>query len=722
MAGSAPSARFVIGFDADTSGIDQSKSKLDSLKASIESDTKALKALAQEMANLKGTAEVARWEALPKDIAKADNEVKKLADKMAKLKSDFEKAPADKKEGIFGEGLKTQGALDSAAKRLAALKAEQEKLGKTKPVQLFEDMKAASDKLKSTLGKSQTEFSRLGGTLQETKGRLDHLGDAAKATGSPLGGMIDSFKALKNLGPAAKYAAIAIVLVALATGFALVLYKATAFTIAMSDAARSARLLREANASALVTAQDLKNVTNGVLAKTNAQEEAVSGLAAEYSRLNLSMRTVEKATSAITVANSVLGAQVGSTIKGLIDRGTLMKRFWLNALDLRGTGLALRDVSTQLAKQMKIGIGAAEAALRDGRVKLEDGAAALDAAMEAKFGKIARAQMLALPVQLERVKKNLANLFSGANVEKFLEKMDSALGMFKETEVVGKALKQVFSVIFQPLVDGAGDAFPLLEGFIYGVTIALQKMTITGLRVAIMLKKMIGGSSLFKDLDLMQAGIYAGIGAVVIFTGVMMALGATLATVAISLAIISIPLLAIVAIVVGIGIAIWAAIDTVTSTLDEFAEYLADTGTTFEEAAADIIEGLTNGIADGVADVGKAFAKLGEAGVKAFKDAFGIASPAKKIYAEAKWIAPGITKATREDEPKVASALGRLANPDDVNIEGVRDRFAGQSESSGEDGLSLVLNYYGAGSRSDATQFGQWLLDELRFAKLARAR
>ena len=139
----APTARLVIDFEANTSGIDAAKGKLEGLQNAIEKDSKALKELSESMARLKGTAEVARWEALPKDIRAADNEVKKLSDKMAKLKSDFEKAPAGKQEGIFGEGLKTSSALETAAKRLSALKAEQEKLGKSSPVKMFEDMRLA---------------------------------------------------------------------------------------------------------------------------------------------------------------------------------------------------------------------------------------------------------------------------------------------------------------------------------------------------------------------------------------------------------------------------------------------------------------------------------------------------------------------------------------------------------------------------------------------------
>jgi hypothetical protein len=710
----------VIDFETNTSGIDNAKSKLEGLQSAIEADSKALKALSEDMTRLKGTAEVARWEALPKDIRAAENEVAKLSSKMSKLKEDFAKAPAGKQEGIFGAALQTQGDLDKASKRLSALRGEQEKLGESSLVQLFEDTKAASGKLSGTIGKNQAELSRMGGSMEKTKTGLDKLKEGADAAGSPLGGMIGKFQKLKALGPAAIYVAIAVALVAVAVGFALVIGKALSFAIAMSDAARSSRLSREANASNLVTADNLKSITQDVLGKTNAQEEAVASLAAEYSRLGLSMLGVKSATSAVTIASQVMGQQVGGTIKGLIDRATLSKKFSLTPADLRGTGLAFNDVAKSLAKNMKIGVGDAVGALQNGWIKAEDGIAAFEQAIDKRFGKIARAQMLALPTQMERLKKNLGNVFSGLDIEPFLEKLDSAIGMFGETEVVGKALKQAVTAIFQPLANSAGDTMPILEGFILGVTIGLQKLVITGLKVAIAFKRIFGQSTFLRDLDLVQVGLYAGIAAFTLFAIVMAGLALVFGTVAIVLAIVSIPLLAIVAIVVGVVLAISWVVDTVMTTLDDLATYLYDSGTSTEDAAEGITDAIIKAVEDGISGVVKAFSDLGSAGVKAFKDAFGIASPAKKIYKPALEIPNAIVKASDEGRPRVASALERLASPEDVNLPSGQ----GTAGKLGNGGTTnqIVVNYYGKGSRDDAEQFAGWLADELETQRLARAR
>jgi hypothetical protein len=156
------------------------------------------------------------------------------------------------------------------------------------------------------------------------------------------------------------------------------------------------------------------------------------------------------------------------------------------------------------------------------------------------------------------------------------------------------------------------------------------------------------------------------------------------------------------------------------TTLDDLAQYLADSGTSIEDAAEGITDAIINAVESGIDDVIKAFSNLGKAGVKAFKDAFGIASPAKKILAPAREIPNAIVKASDEGRPKVASALERLASPEDVNLPSGQGT-AGKLGNGGTTN-SVIVNYYGKGSRDDANQFGEWLYDELETQRLARAR
>jgi hypothetical protein len=714
-----PSARFVIGFDADTSGIDQSKSKLDSLKSTIEKDTKALTEMKAAMERLKGTAEVTRFQALPKDIAKADNEVKKLEARAASLKTKMDAAPPGKKDAIAAEAAKAQADLEKAKAHAAGLRKEQAALAKTEPVRLFQDLQAGAEKTKANLGQAQTAFSRMGGTMtgETTKaaGAMEQLSEASSQLPGPLGNIASTFQKLKGLGPAALVVAVVVAVIALGVAVATAIVKLTAFSITMSDAARSAALLREANAVGSASATDLKNATVAVMDKTNAQEEAVSSLVAEYSRLRFSLNAIEGATSAVTIATQTMGAAAGSTIKGLIDRGVDTKRFWLNALDLKGTGLAFREVSTQLAKQMKISVGAAEAALRDGRVKLEDGIKALDSAVEARFGEVAKRQMLALPTQIERLKKNLANLFGGAKIEGFLEQLNETLSVFKETSTVGKAIKQILSVVFQPLIDSATGGLPLVEGFIYGVVIAIQELTIIGLKAAIAIKKMFGGS-VFKDMDLLKLGMYAGVAAVGLMVAMVGALIAVFAALGTMVAIVTAPIWALPA-------AVGAAIAAVISLKEKIGNALGGDSAGGVDAGNNVTDGVVKGIQDGTPAVDAAMKDMAKSGVKAFESELKMASPSKLLAAKSEiGIAGGVAKGIDKGKPQVARSLARLVDPADVNTGEAAQTLMARAQSAAGNVINVVLNYMGAGTRADAIQFRQMLEDEIETSNLAAGR
>lgn len=717
----APSARYVIGFDADTSGVDQSKSALDSLRASIERDAKALGELKASMDRLKGTAEVTRWEALPKDIGRAESEIAKLSAKMAKLKTDFEKAPEGKREGIFAAALQTQGELNSATARLSAFRSEQKRLSTSEPVKLFEDMRLRAEQLKDTLGRNQTAFSRMGGSMSDAGNEtakaadtMQSLSAGAEMAGVNVGGITGKFKALAALGPAGLIALAVAAVVGLTVALGVAVVKATAFAISMSDAARSAGLLREATARAgKASSEELKGAILAIEGRTAASREAITGLVSDYAKLGLSLGAIQAASQAVTVAQQTMGEGAASTLKGLIDRGVDTKRFWLGVFDLKGTGLSFKEVATTLSKQMGVAVGAAEAALRQGRVKLEDGVKALDAAMQAKFGDIARSQMLALPVQLDRLKKSFGAVFTGVNLDSFLGKMDTALGLLRETEVVGKALKQIASLIFQPLADSAGDSFPIVEGFILGVTLALQELTKLGLKAAISLKKTFGDSELFKNMDLVEVGAYAGaiaVGGLVVAVGV---LAVAMGVLGVSILLASLPLLVLAAAAVAIGYGIAAAADSVHEGAMDIMNTIVGIGKSIKDFASNIVDGLVEGIKGGIPAFVKGLQSLAESGLKAFKKALGISSPSKAFKAEARWIPEGTAEGVEEGRPRVAQALATLASPDDLGT--------GQTVNTTSDrSITLVINYYGRGSRADASELGEDLIDILErhlFAK-----
>jgi hypothetical protein len=370
-------------------------------------------------------------------------------------------------------------------------------------------------------------------------------------------------------------------------------------------------------------------------------------------------------------------------------------------------------VAVQLGKQMKIATGAAEAALRQGRVKLEDGIKALDAAVEMRFGEVARKQMLALPTQLERARANIAKLFSGVNVEPFLEKLSGPLELLKETNDVGKALKHALTALFQPLTDSAGDSMPLLEGFIYGITLSIQGLVIMSLHAAVWLKKTFGDSELLKKIDAFGIGISLGELALKSFIYAAVAVGLVLATVIGILAAIPAVMTTVIGFFVKLGTAMWSGIIGAIKLIATEGPGAA------LEAAGDIVMGLINGIIEGGPKVAKAMLDLAKSGIKAFKSALGIASPSKVFKAEARWIGSGVAEAVDESRPAVARSLSRLASPEDMNAAGAGATIANNNAST-DRSINLVVHYNGGGTRNDARRFGQWLVDELETLTLAK--
>lgn len=717
----------MIGFDADTSGITSSKSALESLKSTIEKDTKALSEMQAAMSRLKGHADVVRFDQLTSEIDEAENGLKKLEKEFAAIGKRYEKAAATGQvsglKDIYAEGLKKNESINKAREGIAKMRAEQDKLGKGDAVKALRDLEDGAKHLQGRLGQNQLALARMGGTMdkaaepaKDLKGAMQALVDnAAKGEGA-MGGLARGVKALQKVNPIVAAAVVAIA--ALVAGLAIVTVKLVAFAIQSADAARSVGLIREASAVGSASAKELEGAMLRVEGKTNAQREAVDGLINEYSRLRLTIGGIESATSAITVATAAAGQAAGSAIKGLIDRGVDTKRFWLGAFDLKGTGLARGEVAAQLAKQMKISIGAAEAALRDGRVKLEDGIKALDAAVEARFGEVARRQMLALPVQLERARKNLGSLFKDVNIEPFLEKLHDVLSVLDETSEAGKAIRQIGKTIFQPLVDGAGDALPLVEGFIYGVILVMQDLTIMGLKAAIAIKGMFGGSSFTKNLDVMKIGVMAAGGVIGGFVAILGTLAAVMGAFALSIIIVTAPLWMLVVTAVAIGMAVKSVVDSITQTIDDLATYMEDTGTSIGDAVEGITDAIIKAVEDGAEAVWKSFKDLALGGLKAFKSALGIASPSKLFRAEARWIPAGVAEGIEQGQPQVSQALATLAEPEAMAPP--PGRSPGTQGSSEGRGVNLVVNYYGAGSKSDAERFGGWLLDELETGMLAR--
>lgn len=80
---------------------------------------------------------------------------------------------------------------------------------------------------------------------------------------------------------------------------------------------------------------------------------------------------------------------------------------------------------------------------------------AAEAGAKAKFGPEWALEMKSIAQSTKRLKAGFSGLFSGLNIERFLDSFSYLVDLFDESEVTGKVIKLLFEQMFQPGIDGA---------------------------------------------------------------------------------------------------------------------------------------------------------------------------------------------------------------------------------------------------------------------------
>jgi hypothetical protein len=346
------------------------------------------------------------------------------------------------------------------------------------------------DATKGSLGKAQAQYLQAGGQLSK-------LGEKAK--GSSL-----SLSNLKTIA-AGSGAAVA-ALVAIVAG-AIVAF--VGFGIAVADAARSSKLLLEAQTGSSLGADRMNQWVNAISRKVPLARAQIRDLVGALTDKGLQGNKLAHALSATATATAVLGSSAGSKIQAIAEQAVRARRLMIGMFDLQGTGVNINDVAAQLATIAKTSVGAAKAALQNGRVEVETGLKALDKAIESKLGGIAKKQMKSLPMQFEKAKEKFQDLFSGVRIEKLLDALDQMLGLLDQNTSSGQALKQICEGIIQPMVDAIGFAMPFIKQFFRGFLIGALQAGIVFLDLGTAIKVMIP-KWLVSDLGSMTTALEAG--------------------------------------------------------------------------------------------------------------------------------------------------------------------------------------------------------------------
>jgi hypothetical protein len=443
---------------------------------------------------------------------------------------------------------------------------------------------------------------------------------------------------LAKLGAVASATAAVFVALAVAIGAAVVSF--TKFVVSGANAARTANLFREAAAGSASNATALGTQVEALANKVPTAKAALNELAISLAKGGVQGQTLVDTLNAVGQANAALGDDAGGKLRELVDRGRLSQRFYVNPLELQGSGLQFDDIAKELASSMHVGVDKARAALAEGRVKLGDGAAAMRAAVEKKFGGINLRRMLDLNVIIEKVHERLDAMTSGVNIEPLLKGFAKLAEIFDDETVTGDALKQLITFAGTNLVKALETTLPIAKKFFQGLIIGALTAGIMFLQLRNHLRKTFGDSEVLKGLDTMKIALEAGKFAVESMMIGVLALGAAIAFFAG-------PLYAVYKVVEGLGKVSVALGDAVTSV-------------DWAGLGGSMIDGLINGLKAGAGRAVDAVKGLADKLKSGFRSALEIHSPSKAFERDGRQIPAGTAKGVEGGTADVTRAIDAM--------------------------------------------------------------
>lgn len=545
---------------------------------------------------------------------------------------------------------------------------------------------------------------KTGGEIKPATDKTTSLGSAIKAAGGPIESMKGKFEALKGLagesGGAMRFAAIAagvlagaiLAVVAAATAGAIALGK---WVLGAANAARTSNLFREAATGSAANAAAMGTQIDALADKIPTLKGPLNELANSLALNGVQGQTLVDTFNAVAQASAALGDSAGNKLREFVERGRLSQRMFISPQELQGTGLAFDDVAKQIAVSMGVGIDKARAALFEGRVKLGDGAKALRAAVESRFGDINIRRMSDLNVVADKFKEKVAGLAKDVNLEPLNQALSRMMKLFDESTFSGVALKKLITLFGDGLGKTIKFVSPFAEQFFKGLIIGALDLTIGILQLRNRLRETFAGSSFFQNLDLMSLSLTAGKTALSLIAAAFVALGA-----AVTLAVA--PL-----------IAAGAAYVWLQEQSEAFGKLLK--ATDWGQLGTDIVDGLVGGLKTGGGRIVEAVRGLGTSAKAAFKVALGIASPSKEFAKLGQFTAEGFAVGVDAGAPKAARSLESMAAAPDGASAGAAGGKAG-----GGVAISVPVNIIVQGG-GNGQQIGQQIVDSGFLAQLTKA-
>lgn len=573
-----------------------------------------------------------------------------MADQTAEFAIELE----DKTSGAATSAAQALGKLrsqiDGDTKALAAMQRAMKNLqGSTVVnVQQFKALQSQITAKKQAIAEAEGKFISLGGSFTQTgskargfEARLAALTKQASVMPGPLGGLLSKFQGLSAAvgggGMALGILAVVAALGLLVAGTTAAIVSLTQYGIVQADARRS-ELLR------LEGLTKLRNYWGIAAGNANEMQSSIDKVA----------------------ASSALGrdkiAQYSDELYRMGLRG--------NNLEAALEGVAIKASTQGDAQAHAFGQWAAGAALTGRSVR------ALSDDVKARLGGVAAKQMLSLTVQAQKQQEAFAALFSDLKIEPLLKAKKEINDLFGQSTASGRALKQLLTLLVQPLINGLTAAAPIAKRFFQGLILGAQGIVIGILLVRASIRKTFGSTETKSSIDYMGLALKAGKVAAYVF-------GAGLAFAAIAVVGLAAKLVAFLIpamwslvtataafVVEGLVIAapfllaaaaVWGVIKVIELLYTVWKEI------DWTDLGRSIWQGLVKGLESGKQWVVDAVSKLGEAASGAFKSALGISSPSKAFVEYGKSIPAGVQAGVTQGSPAARAAVRGMITPPGFN-------------------------------------------------------
>ena len=542
-----------------------------------------------------------------------------MADQTATVAIELEDQVSGAAESAAGALKRLRDQIDADKRALSQMQGALRNLkdGALVDTKAFKQLQDQITAKKSAIAQAQQSFISLGGTFTKSSGssrglqaKLAELAKQASIMPGPLGSLATAFQRFSAMVGGGGIAVGIIAITAALTALTVASVTATAalarYGVAQADARRS-ELLR---------IEGLTKVRNWYgLAAGNANE-------------------MQQAIDRVS-ASSALGRDQIAAYSDQLYRMGLRGENLSAALE----GVAIKASTQGEAQANMFAEWAAGAALTGQSVRrLADD-------VKTRLGGIAAKQMLSLTVQAQKQHEAFAALFTGLNIEPFLKAKKSINDLFSQSTASGRALKQLLTLLVQPLVDAATSAAPLIKRFFQGMILGAQGLVIAFLRARRAFLQTFDLQG-FKGIDLATAAIYVGVAAVAaLATGLIIAAGA--------LTVFAAPFLLA-------ATAIWSVINTGRLLYQLWKEI------DWTDLGRSIWQGIVSGLKGGAAWVVDAVTSIGEAASGAFKAALGIHSPSKAFAELGAAIPAGVTVGVQAGTPAARQAVDAMIKPPTV--------------------------------------------------------